>query len=102
MTTFPLLQLPLVAMEHVLCIMSPFELINVSLASSRSKAVVKNFSRTKKKLRVSFNNSHHSITFYRERKEWKYAIEINESDASLLITIRRFRVSVCVSVGRKP
>uniref|UniRef100_A0A1I7UU31 F-box domain-containing protein n=1 Tax=Caenorhabditis tropicalis TaxID=1561998 RepID=A0A1I7UU31_9PELO len=64
MVTFPLLQLPLVAMEHVLCMMSPFELIDVSLASSRAKRVVKSFSRTKSNfsfILITFNIRFHSV-----------------------------------------
>uniref|UniRef100_A0A1I7UU24 F-box domain-containing protein n=2 Tax=Caenorhabditis tropicalis TaxID=1561998 RepID=A0A1I7UU24_9PELO len=82
MTTFPLLQLPLVAMEHVLCMMSPFELIDVSLASSRAKRCVKNFTRTQQIISTSFDNSHHSITFQIKRMSWRYAIKMNESHAS--------------------
>uniref|UniRef100_A0A1I7UE57 F-box domain-containing protein n=1 Tax=Caenorhabditis tropicalis TaxID=1561998 RepID=A0A1I7UE57_9PELO len=72
MTTFSLLQLPLIAMEHVLCMMSPFELIDVSLASSRTKRVVKSFSKTKKTLLVSFNNYMFSISFEGKKMKWNY------------------------------
>uniref|UniRef100_A0A1I7TI33 FBA_2 domain-containing protein n=1 Tax=Caenorhabditis tropicalis TaxID=1561998 RepID=A0A1I7TI33_9PELO len=40
-------------MEHVLCMMNPYELINLSLASSRTRRNVANFSRIKSKHRVS-------------------------------------------------
>uniref|UniRef100_A0A1I7UU10 F-box domain-containing protein n=1 Tax=Caenorhabditis tropicalis TaxID=1561998 RepID=A0A1I7UU10_9PELO len=42
MTPFPLLRLPLLAIEQVLCMMSPFELIDLSLTSSRGKSIVTN------------------------------------------------------------
>uniref|UniRef100_A0A1I7TH71 F-box domain-containing protein n=1 Tax=Caenorhabditis tropicalis TaxID=1561998 RepID=A0A1I7TH71_9PELO len=54
MSAFHLLRLPLLAFEHVLCMMNPYELVNVSLASSRTKKVVKNISRPRPKFRVSF------------------------------------------------
>uniref|UniRef100_A0A1I7UU37 F-box domain-containing protein n=1 Tax=Caenorhabditis tropicalis TaxID=1561998 RepID=A0A1I7UU37_9PELO len=82
MTPFPLLQLPLVAMENVLCIMDPFELIDVSLASSRTKRVVGKFSKTKKKFLIAFDNSDPSITIHSEQKSWKCAIKMNEIQAS--------------------
>uniref|UniRef100_A0A1I7UTZ9 F-box domain-containing protein n=1 Tax=Caenorhabditis tropicalis TaxID=1561998 RepID=A0A1I7UTZ9_9PELO len=42
MTPFPLLQLPFVAMRHVLFMMTPFGLIDLSLISSRIKRIVSN------------------------------------------------------------
>uniref|UniRef100_A0A1I7UU03 F-box domain-containing protein n=1 Tax=Caenorhabditis tropicalis TaxID=1561998 RepID=A0A1I7UU03_9PELO len=75
MTTFPLLQLPLLAMENVLCMLSPFELIDVSLTSSRAKKVIKNFSRTKETFPVSFSNGQHSILFQQGRTTWSYGFE---------------------------
>uniref|UniRef100_A0A1I7UU00 F-box domain-containing protein n=1 Tax=Caenorhabditis tropicalis TaxID=1561998 RepID=A0A1I7UU00_9PELO len=42
MTPFPLLKLPFVAMRHVLFMMTPFELIDLSLTSSRAKRIVAN------------------------------------------------------------
>uniref|UniRef100_A0A1I7TUN6 F-box domain-containing protein n=1 Tax=Caenorhabditis tropicalis TaxID=1561998 RepID=A0A1I7TUN6_9PELO len=52
MSAFHLLRLPLVAVEHVLCMLNPYELIDVSQTSSRAKRSVKNFSRTRPKFRV--------------------------------------------------
>uniref|UniRef100_A0A1I7TUN9 FBA_2 domain-containing protein n=1 Tax=Caenorhabditis tropicalis TaxID=1561998 RepID=A0A1I7TUN9_9PELO len=52
MTTFPLFHLPLVAMEHVLCMMCPIDLINLSWLSFRVDRTVASFSRTKPKFRV--------------------------------------------------
>uniref|UniRef100_A0A1I7UU32 F-box domain-containing protein n=2 Tax=Caenorhabditis tropicalis TaxID=1561998 RepID=A0A1I7UU32_9PELO len=89
LTYFPLLQLPLVAMEHVLSMMSPFELINVSLASSRSKRAVKSISRTKKKFSVSFSNYWSSVSFHRHQMIWSYAIHINKDDAYLYKVIHQ-------------
>uniref|UniRef100_A0A1I7UU01 F-box domain-containing protein n=1 Tax=Caenorhabditis tropicalis TaxID=1561998 RepID=A0A1I7UU01_9PELO len=40
MTTFSLLRLPLLAIEHVLSMMDPFELIDLSFTSSRAKSIV--------------------------------------------------------------
>uniref|UniRef100_A0A1I7UTY1 F-box domain-containing protein n=1 Tax=Caenorhabditis tropicalis TaxID=1561998 RepID=A0A1I7UTY1_9PELO len=53
MSAFPLLRLPLLAIDHVLCMLTPYELIIVSLTSSRAKRVVKTYSRIKSKFRVS-------------------------------------------------
>uniref|UniRef100_A0A1I7TUK6 F-box domain-containing protein n=1 Tax=Caenorhabditis tropicalis TaxID=1561998 RepID=A0A1I7TUK6_9PELO len=53
MTTFPLFHLPLVAMEHVLCMMPPFDLIDLSKTSSRAKRAVKRFLRLKPKFEIS-------------------------------------------------
>uniref|UniRef100_A0A1I7TUN8 F-box domain-containing protein n=1 Tax=Caenorhabditis tropicalis TaxID=1561998 RepID=A0A1I7TUN8_9PELO len=52
MTTFPLFHLPLVAMEHVLCMMNPCELIDLSGVSTRVHRTVASFSRTKSKFQV--------------------------------------------------
>uniref|UniRef100_A0A1I7UU26 FBA_2 domain-containing protein n=2 Tax=Caenorhabditis tropicalis TaxID=1561998 RepID=A0A1I7UU26_9PELO len=89
MTTFPLLQLPLVAMEHVLCMMSPFELIHVSLASSRAKTIVRNFSKTKDSFSVSFSNYWLSISFHRNLMIWTYSIHINQDHANMYAIIHQ-------------
>uniref|UniRef100_A0A1I7TUL8 F-box domain-containing protein n=1 Tax=Caenorhabditis tropicalis TaxID=1561998 RepID=A0A1I7TUL8_9PELO len=49
---FPLLRLPLVAREHVLCMMTPFELIHLSMTSSRARQAVTFFSRIKSRFWV--------------------------------------------------
>uniref|UniRef100_A0A1I7TUL6 FBA_2 domain-containing protein n=1 Tax=Caenorhabditis tropicalis TaxID=1561998 RepID=A0A1I7TUL6_9PELO len=54
---FPLFHLPLLAREHVLSMMGPFELIDLSMTSSRAKRAVTVFSRTKPKLSVDINLS---------------------------------------------
>uniref|UniRef100_A0A1I7UU36 F-box domain-containing protein n=1 Tax=Caenorhabditis tropicalis TaxID=1561998 RepID=A0A1I7UU36_9PELO len=87
MTPFPLLQLPLVAMEHVLCMMSPIELIDVSLTSSRAKRCVKSFSKTKKKFSVSFSNYWSSVSFRRDQMIWTYIIHIDQDDANMCANI---------------
>uniref|UniRef100_A0A1I7UU02 F-box domain-containing protein n=1 Tax=Caenorhabditis tropicalis TaxID=1561998 RepID=A0A1I7UU02_9PELO len=81
MASFPLLLLPFVAMEHVLCMLSPFELIDVSLASSRAKKAVKNFSKTQQKFSVTFLNNWLSIVFCRGQMLWIYAI-LNQEQAN--------------------
>uniref|UniRef100_A0A1I7TH91 F-box domain-containing protein n=1 Tax=Caenorhabditis tropicalis TaxID=1561998 RepID=A0A1I7TH91_9PELO len=52
MAAFPLFQLPLVAMEHVLCMMNPFDLIDLSKTSSKTRTLVKRFFRIKPKFEV--------------------------------------------------
>uniref|UniRef100_A0A1I7TH93 F-box domain-containing protein n=1 Tax=Caenorhabditis tropicalis TaxID=1561998 RepID=A0A1I7TH93_9PELO len=49
MTTFPLFHLPLVAIDHVLCMMSPFDLLDLSLTSTKTKKAVKDFAKLKTK-----------------------------------------------------
>uniref|UniRef100_A0A1I7UU39 F-box domain-containing protein n=1 Tax=Caenorhabditis tropicalis TaxID=1561998 RepID=A0A1I7UU39_9PELO len=78
MTAFPLLQLPLVAMEHVLCMMNPFELIDVSLASSRARRCVKSFSRNKYKFSASFDNQGPKISLGDHRMGWIFEMTVNE------------------------
>uniref|UniRef100_A0A1I7TH79 F-box domain-containing protein n=1 Tax=Caenorhabditis tropicalis TaxID=1561998 RepID=A0A1I7TH79_9PELO len=53
MTSFPLFHLPLVAMEHVLYMMNPLELFNISLTSTKCKRSVKTLSRIKRKFLMS-------------------------------------------------
>uniref|UniRef100_A0A1I7UU05 F-box domain-containing protein n=1 Tax=Caenorhabditis tropicalis TaxID=1561998 RepID=A0A1I7UU05_9PELO len=89
MTTFPLLQLPLLAIDNVLCMMSPLELIDVSLASSRSKRHVKNFSRTKKEFPVYFNNYNGSMLFRREPMTWEFALKKNYNEPNMSSFIER-------------
>uniref|UniRef100_A0A1I7UU06 F-box domain-containing protein n=1 Tax=Caenorhabditis tropicalis TaxID=1561998 RepID=A0A1I7UU06_9PELO len=74
MTPFPLLKLPFVAMRHVLSMMTPFELINVSLISSRAKSIVTNFGpRFKGYLDTSL-----VITLY-DNGVWRYTMTSDES-----------------------
>uniref|UniRef100_A0A1I7UU21 F-box domain-containing protein n=1 Tax=Caenorhabditis tropicalis TaxID=1561998 RepID=A0A1I7UU21_9PELO len=89
MTSFPLLQLPLVAMEYVLCTMSPFELIDVSLASSRAKKVVKSFSKPRERFSVSFDNFENLISFRRGQKVWEYVMKTNQDHANMYAFIIR-------------
>uniref|UniRef100_A0A1I7TH80 F-box domain-containing protein n=1 Tax=Caenorhabditis tropicalis TaxID=1561998 RepID=A0A1I7TH80_9PELO len=67
MTTFLLFQLPLVALEHVLYMMNPLELINISSTSTKSKRSVKNLSRIKHKflLSLGFTANEPFIVFLR-------------------------------------
>uniref|UniRef100_A0A1I7TUK2 FBA_2 domain-containing protein n=1 Tax=Caenorhabditis tropicalis TaxID=1561998 RepID=A0A1I7TUK2_9PELO len=51
---FPLLWLPLLAKEHVLCIMNPFELVNLSMTSSEARKTVKEFTRIKSRIKSRF------------------------------------------------
>uniref|UniRef100_A0A1I7UU07 F-box domain-containing protein n=1 Tax=Caenorhabditis tropicalis TaxID=1561998 RepID=A0A1I7UU07_9PELO len=74
MTPFPLLQLPFVAMRHVLCMMTPFQLIDLSLTSSRGKSIVTNIGpRFKGYLDTSL-----AITLY-ENGVWRYTMTSDES-----------------------
>uniref|UniRef100_A0A1I7UU15 F-box domain-containing protein n=1 Tax=Caenorhabditis tropicalis TaxID=1561998 RepID=A0A1I7UU15_9PELO len=81
MATFPLLQLPLVAMENVLWTMSPFELNEVSMASTRAKGIVKNFSRSKNKFSVEFSNQGPSLSFRGKQNRWTLRMTTNKGSA---------------------
>uniref|UniRef100_A0A1I7TUK7 F-box domain-containing protein n=2 Tax=Caenorhabditis tropicalis TaxID=1561998 RepID=A0A1I7TUK7_9PELO len=54
MTTFPLFHLPLLAMEHVLCMMNPYELLDLSLTSMKTRRTVKRFAKLKPKFMIDF------------------------------------------------
>uniref|UniRef100_A0A1I7TH78 FBA_2 domain-containing protein n=2 Tax=Caenorhabditis tropicalis TaxID=1561998 RepID=A0A1I7TH78_9PELO len=70
MTTFSLFHLPLVALEHVLYIMNPYELINLSLTSTKSKRAVK---RIKPKFSASLEiHSDLSISISKTDESWSY------------------------------
>uniref|UniRef100_A0A1I7TH76 F-box domain-containing protein n=1 Tax=Caenorhabditis tropicalis TaxID=1561998 RepID=A0A1I7TH76_9PELO len=70
MTTFPLFQLPSLAMEHVLYMMNPYELINISRISSRSKRVVK---RIKCKFSIFLIISNEPcIIIFGKQKSWTF------------------------------
>uniref|UniRef100_A0A1I7UU18 FBA_2 domain-containing protein n=2 Tax=Caenorhabditis tropicalis TaxID=1561998 RepID=A0A1I7UU18_9PELO len=104
---FPLLQLPLVAMEHVLCMMNPFELIDVSLASSRAKTAVKNFSKTQKKFSVLFSVGGPSISLTREQMKWLYRLSSSEEEAGFLAYIYPYhnilnRENLVINVSKEP
>uniref|UniRef100_A0A1I7TH85 F-box domain-containing protein n=1 Tax=Caenorhabditis tropicalis TaxID=1561998 RepID=A0A1I7TH85_9PELO len=71
MATFPLLQLPVVAMENTLSIMTPLELIDLSLVSARSKTTVKNFLRVRPKFKAEMNISRGSNIIISAREEWR-------------------------------
>uniref|UniRef100_A0A1I7UU11 F-box domain-containing protein n=1 Tax=Caenorhabditis tropicalis TaxID=1561998 RepID=A0A1I7UU11_9PELO len=86
MTAFSLLQLPLVAMEHVLCMMNPLELIDVSLASSRAKRSVKFFSKTKKKYSVVFDNRWHLISLCGDGTMWTLQMTTSEACTGQYLT----------------
>uniref|UniRef100_A0A1I7TUP4 F-box domain-containing protein n=1 Tax=Caenorhabditis tropicalis TaxID=1561998 RepID=A0A1I7TUP4_9PELO len=80
MTVFHLLLLPLVAMEHVLSIMNPFELIDLSLTSSRVKRAVKTFLRIRNRFRITLDiYVHPGIKISGEYESWKYCWTSDES-----------------------
>uniref|UniRef100_A0A1I7TH74 F-box domain-containing protein n=1 Tax=Caenorhabditis tropicalis TaxID=1561998 RepID=A0A1I7TH74_9PELO len=71
MTTFPLFQLPLLAMENVLCIMNTHQLILLSLVSSRAKRAVTNFARFKPIFSVHLEISVDPlIRVFTENEQW--------------------------------
>uniref|UniRef100_A0A1I7TH70 F-box domain-containing protein n=1 Tax=Caenorhabditis tropicalis TaxID=1561998 RepID=A0A1I7TH70_9PELO len=74
MAAFPLLQLPLLAIEHVLSMMNPYEWINLSMVSSRSKRTVKNYSRiTKPQVCISLEITHNPHIFMNgENESWSF------------------------------
>uniref|UniRef100_A0A1I7UU16 FBA_2 domain-containing protein n=2 Tax=Caenorhabditis tropicalis TaxID=1561998 RepID=A0A1I7UU16_9PELO len=71
-------------MEHVLCMMSPFELIDISLTSSRAKTVIKNFSKPQKKFSVSFSTGEPSIMLIREQMKCLYRLSESENIAGFV------------------
>uniref|UniRef100_A0A1I7TUM6 F-box domain-containing protein n=1 Tax=Caenorhabditis tropicalis TaxID=1561998 RepID=A0A1I7TUM6_9PELO len=79
---FPLFHLPLVAMEHVLCMMNPYELINLSLTSSRTKRRVKCFTRTKEKFEaeLSIDQKNPNISIDPEGESWGYTWTSDKSN----------------------
>uniref|UniRef100_A0A1I7TH84 F-box domain-containing protein n=1 Tax=Caenorhabditis tropicalis TaxID=1561998 RepID=A0A1I7TH84_9PELO len=79
MAPIPLLKLPLVAMENVLSIMTPLELINLSVLSARSKATVKSFFRVNPKLETHLYiiNRGSNITIIGKNDKW-YLKRINK------------------------
>uniref|UniRef100_A0A1I7TUM8 F-box domain-containing protein n=1 Tax=Caenorhabditis tropicalis TaxID=1561998 RepID=A0A1I7TUM8_9PELO len=80
MTTFPLFHLPLVAMEHVLCMMNPYELINISFTSIRSKRAVKTLSRMKREFSIVLGFQREpSISIYRRDQPWSFIWVSDES-----------------------
>uniref|UniRef100_A0A1I7TUK3 FBA_2 domain-containing protein n=2 Tax=Caenorhabditis tropicalis TaxID=1561998 RepID=A0A1I7TUK3_9PELO len=81
MTTFPLFHLPLVAMEHVLCILNPFELIKLSLTSSKAKNDVKKFKTRFRVLVYLTENPRVQIKgkSKKKRRLWEYCWTIDKS-----------------------
>uniref|UniRef100_A0A1I7UTY0 F-box domain-containing protein n=1 Tax=Caenorhabditis tropicalis TaxID=1561998 RepID=A0A1I7UTY0_9PELO len=74
MTTFPLFHLPLVAMEHVLSMMNPYELMDLTKTSSSAKRAVKNFRRTKPKFRVTLViSTEPRIYIFGNKESWIYS-----------------------------
>uniref|UniRef100_A0A1I7TH96 F-box domain-containing protein n=1 Tax=Caenorhabditis tropicalis TaxID=1561998 RepID=A0A1I7TH96_9PELO len=71
---FPLLRLPLLAREHVLRMMTPFELIDLSMTSSRVKRSVIFFSRIEPRFRVSLKFWFDpEIIIEGHREKWRYS-----------------------------
>uniref|UniRef100_A0A1I7TUM0 F-box domain-containing protein n=1 Tax=Caenorhabditis tropicalis TaxID=1561998 RepID=A0A1I7TUM0_9PELO len=70
---FPLLRLPLVAREHVLCMMTPFELINVSMTSSKARQAVTFFSRIKSRFWVGIGIREYPFIDIKESEEFGMA-----------------------------
>uniref|UniRef100_A0A1I7TUP3 F-box domain-containing protein n=1 Tax=Caenorhabditis tropicalis TaxID=1561998 RepID=A0A1I7TUP3_9PELO len=78
---FPLFHLPLVAMEHVLSIMNPYELIDLSLTSSKINKSVKDFSKIRREFPIDlaiFNEP--SIKLYGKYESWEYRWTSNDSN----------------------
>uniref|UniRef100_A0A1I7TUN0 FBA_2 domain-containing protein n=3 Tax=Caenorhabditis tropicalis TaxID=1561998 RepID=A0A1I7TUN0_9PELO len=77
---FPLFHLPLVAMEHVLCMMNPYELINLSMTSAKSKKAVMALSRMKSEFSIvlSFYRQP-SISILRRGDPWNFRWVSDES-----------------------
>uniref|UniRef100_A0A1I7TUK1 FBA_2 domain-containing protein n=1 Tax=Caenorhabditis tropicalis TaxID=1561998 RepID=A0A1I7TUK1_9PELO len=70
---FPLLQLPLLAREQVFGMMTPFELIDLSMTSSKAKSAVIFFSKIKPRFRVHLEFwGHTEIRIEGQEEEWKY------------------------------
>uniref|UniRef100_A0A1I7TH75 F-box domain-containing protein n=1 Tax=Caenorhabditis tropicalis TaxID=1561998 RepID=A0A1I7TH75_9PELO len=73
MAAFPLFQLPLLAMENVLCIMNTHQLILLSLVSSRAKRAVTNFYRLKPIISVYLEiNFEPSMSAFTKNEQWKF------------------------------
>uniref|UniRef100_A0A1I7TH69 F-box domain-containing protein n=1 Tax=Caenorhabditis tropicalis TaxID=1561998 RepID=A0A1I7TH69_9PELO len=80
MTTFPLLQLPIVAMENVLYMTNPNVLFNFSLASTRAKKIVKNFTSTKIiPTEMKMNRECPTILIIWKHERWSYTWTTDES-----------------------
>uniref|UniRef100_A0A1I7TUP2 F-box domain-containing protein n=1 Tax=Caenorhabditis tropicalis TaxID=1561998 RepID=A0A1I7TUP2_9PELO len=74
MDAFPLYHLPLVAMEHVLCMMNPFQLIELSKTSFRFKRAVRSFSRIRPKFRIDLGIRHQpNIVILGTNDSWTYS-----------------------------
>uniref|UniRef100_A0A1I7TUP1 F-box domain-containing protein n=1 Tax=Caenorhabditis tropicalis TaxID=1561998 RepID=A0A1I7TUP1_9PELO len=81
MTAFPLFHLPLVAMEHVLSMMNPYELINLSKTSSRTKRAVKSFSRIRPKFRIDLGIcAQPDIVILGKNESWEYSWTSDQSE----------------------
>uniref|UniRef100_A0A1I7TH72 F-box domain-containing protein n=1 Tax=Caenorhabditis tropicalis TaxID=1561998 RepID=A0A1I7TH72_9PELO len=107
MSTFYLLRLPLLAMEHVLCMLNPYELIFISLGSSRSKRAVKNFSRVKPKFRIRLTiNSQPCISIIGknpEVKAWEYSWTLDDPIIFLIESFNPYKVTyVDMKIAKNP
>uniref|UniRef100_A0A1I7TH81 F-box domain-containing protein n=1 Tax=Caenorhabditis tropicalis TaxID=1561998 RepID=A0A1I7TH81_9PELO len=83
MAAFHLLQLPLVAMDYVLSMMNPYEWINLSMVSSRSKITVRNYSKINKpqyQIHLEFIRNPH-IFLNGENESWGFGWGTDESRA---------------------
>ncbi|EFP01966.1 hypothetical protein CRE_22837 [Caenorhabditis remanei] len=75
---FPLLRLPRLVLDEVFIMMRPFELINFSMVSSKSKIIIKCFLRTKRNLEYSLEVN--------TREEPKVAIVMSKSNFDYRMT----------------
>uniref|UniRef100_A0A1I7TUK9 F-box domain-containing protein n=2 Tax=Caenorhabditis tropicalis TaxID=1561998 RepID=A0A1I7TUK9_9PELO len=78
---FRLFQLPLVALEHVLHMMNPHQLIDISMTSFKNKMTVKSFLRNKPKFQVLLGVYQEPyISIARQHESWEYGWTTNPQD----------------------
>ncbi|EGT44298.1 hypothetical protein CAEBREN_16065 [Caenorhabditis brenneri] len=84
MQRFPILRLPILAIDEVLITMNPFELINFSMCNPTTKCIAKLFFRKKRGFEILLGNSSTlSIAILGSQKRiWKYHI-INDESAEI-------------------
>uniref|UniRef100_A0A1I7UX68 FBA_2 domain-containing protein n=1 Tax=Caenorhabditis tropicalis TaxID=1561998 RepID=A0A1I7UX68_9PELO len=80
MGDFPLFDLPLVANEHVLSTMNPYQWINLSLTSEESKAAVKRFLKSKPKFKINLGiTGEPYIVIFGENEQWDFRWALTEA-----------------------
>ncbi|CAL2039261.1 unnamed protein product [Caenorhabditis brenneri] len=87
MQRFPILRLPILAINEVLITMNPFELINFSMCNPTTKFIVKSFFKIDRGFRICVGNcSHFHISIHGNRNNlfWEYRIKDKAVDQEVI------------------